>query len=285
MEFTVICPAYNARDFIIDTIKSVESQTFKNWQMIIFDDGSTDDTFNICAQFAAQNPKIRLLKHADGKNKGLSATLRSALDCVKTPYVAFLECDDYWHKDYLKEKAAVFKKNPSCAAVFNAAELFGEKDRARKLRFHYFALNLYLRLRRPFCRLYDLKAPFFYFNAVSTFSCLCARTDVLDKLDFNSPFTPWLDYYLWAQIGLKHKFYFLDKKLTFWRIRTDSYTMRSLGSLKSGKKKFRQALDSMYKQSLSAPRYCAIKTQGALSGFIFKIFFLWPFRFIYRLLS
>lgn len=285
MEFTVICPAYNARDFIIETIKSVENQTYQNWQMIIFDDGSTDDTYNICAQFSAQNPKIRLLKHADGGNKGLKQTLLCALECVKTQYIAFLECDDYWHKDYLKEKAAFLRENPSCAVVFNAVEPFGEKERVRRLKLYYFALNFYLRLRRPFCRLYDLKAPLFSFNAVPTFSCICARRDVLEGLDFSSPFRPWLDYYLCAQIALKHRFCFMKKKLTFWRLHTGSYTMRSLGGLNEGEKKFRSALAKIYKEALPPWRYYFIKTSDAVYGFIFKVFFLIPFKFFYRILS
>ena len=105
MEISIITASYNCQDTIKETLDSVLSQTYKNWRLIVFDDGSKDSSLDIIRRYAQSDGRIQLLRHPGGANKGLPQTLQKALACVKTEYAAFLECDDILDKNYLKEKS------------------------------------------------------------------------------------------------------------------------------------------------------------------------------------
>ena len=77
---SVIMPAYNASRFIAESIQSVQNQTYINWELIIVDDGSTDNTYEIAANFAANDKRIKIKQQ---KNSGVSSARNLALDCAR----------------------------------------------------------------------------------------------------------------------------------------------------------------------------------------------------------
>ena len=95
----IILPNYNSSEFIKETIKSVLSQTFKNWRLIIVDDCSDKKTKDILKKFS-KNKKIKIfwLK----KNKGAGFCRNYAIKKSKSPYLAFIDSDDLWKKDKLE---------------------------------------------------------------------------------------------------------------------------------------------------------------------------------------
>jgi glycosyltransferase involved in cell wall biosynthesis len=91
---SIIMPAYNAGSFIGQAIESVQAQDDMHWQLVVINDGSTDDTGFIADQYAQSDPRIRVLHQANGRqgkarNKGLQQADGSL--------IAFLDADDYWH--------------------------------------------------------------------------------------------------------------------------------------------------------------------------------------------
>ncbi len=248
MEITVITASYNCQNTIEETIKSVLAQSYGKWRLIVFDDGSTDSSPQIIHKYAQQDERIKLFSHPDGKNLGLRETLKKALSCVKTDYVAFLECDDIWHKDYLKEKLAFLSQNPQAEIIFNDVQCFGNEDRRKKLALFNRAVKIYLNILNPFSNAYNLNFPLMAFNPIPTFSCVMMKTALAESYGFQSPFAPMTDYYLWARLSFKRKFYFIDKKLTRWRLSEKSYTMRSLAD-KKGEKELAKALKTLYRKN------------------------------------
>ncbi len=91
---SVITPAYNAAFFLQETVKSVQDQTFNDWEMIIVDDCSTDETYVLSTRIAETDKRIRVLHNE--KNIGVAATRNKALDVAVGEYVAFLDADDLW---------------------------------------------------------------------------------------------------------------------------------------------------------------------------------------------
>lgn len=89
---SIIVPAYNASKFIQRCIKSIVRQDYKNMQIIIVNDGSTDNTFNICENFARKDSRIELYSK---KNSGVADTRNYGLDRVKGDYIMFVDADDY----------------------------------------------------------------------------------------------------------------------------------------------------------------------------------------------
>lgn len=99
---SIITPAYNAAKFIEEAIRSVQSQSYQNWEMIIVDDCSEDDTCSIVECMTKTDSRIRLIKH---KTNGGAATARdTALKAANGRYIAFLDSDDLWLPDKLEHQ-------------------------------------------------------------------------------------------------------------------------------------------------------------------------------------
>jgi len=106
---SIITPAYNHGQFIAKCITSVRSQTYTDWEQIIVDDASSDDTYKIAASFAKLDKRIKVIKHAT--NWGidrLADNYNQALKKARGKYVAILESDDYWPDDKLAKQVVSF---------------------------------------------------------------------------------------------------------------------------------------------------------------------------------
>lgn len=96
---SIITPTYNCGAFIGETIKSVLSQTYEDWEMIIVDDCSTDDTENIVKEYTEKDDRVRYYKLK--KNSGPAVARNEAMHHAKGEYMAFLDSDDLWMPDKL----------------------------------------------------------------------------------------------------------------------------------------------------------------------------------------
>lgn len=100
----VIMPAYNAGPYIAEAIASVRAQTVKDWELLVIDDGSRDDTTRIVTQLAREDPRIRLLVNEE--NMGVAKTRNRGLELCRGKYVALLDSDDYWKPQLLEKMLA-----------------------------------------------------------------------------------------------------------------------------------------------------------------------------------
>lgn len=122
---SIITPMYNAERFVEKTIKSVLNQTYSNWEMLIVDDCSTDNSANIVKSYAQRDSRIKYLK--SDSNKGVSNARNIALANAKGQYIAFLDSDDMWHESKLEKQVSFMKKN-NHTITFTAYELIDEED-------------------------------------------------------------------------------------------------------------------------------------------------------------
>lgn len=99
---SVITPLYNASKFILQNIESVQSQTYSNWEHIIIDDASTDESATIVKELASVEPRITFIQLA--KNHGAAHCRNLATEKAKGNYIAFLDSDDYWHTSKLEKQ-------------------------------------------------------------------------------------------------------------------------------------------------------------------------------------
>ena len=103
---SVIIPAFNAERYIGQALESVASQTYQNWEILVTNDGGTDDTLRIVAEFAQKNSQpVRVLEHE--QNSGLSAARNTAMRAARGEYIAFLDADDFWLPDHLESVCAL----------------------------------------------------------------------------------------------------------------------------------------------------------------------------------
>lgn len=106
---SIITPTYNCGKFIEETIRSVQAQTYKDWEMIIVDDGSKDDTERIVTAIAKKDERIRYIRNP--KNCGAAVTRNRALSEARGEWVAFLDSDDLWLPEKLERQVAFMKDN------------------------------------------------------------------------------------------------------------------------------------------------------------------------------
>ncbi|MCB0000816.1 MAG: glycosyltransferase family 2 protein, partial [Anaerolineales bacterium] len=111
---SIVTPAYNAADTIAETIESVLAQTMPQWELIVVDDGSTDETAVIVADFAARDARIRLLRQ---NNQGACMARNAGLEMVQHEWMMFLDADDLLLPHHLQRITAVALSDPSLDAV------------------------------------------------------------------------------------------------------------------------------------------------------------------------
>ncbi len=104
VKFSIIIPVYNVENYIDRCLKSVSEQTYKDYEVIIINDGSTDKSIDIAKKYP--------YKIISQKNQGLSAARNRGIKEAKGEYLLFLDSDDYWEKDLLKELAKNLKDSP-----------------------------------------------------------------------------------------------------------------------------------------------------------------------------
>jgi teichuronic acid biosynthesis glycosyltransferase TuaG len=108
---SIITPSYNSEKFIFDTIQSVQNQTYQNWEMIIVDDCSTDQTVSIIEQFVNNDSRILFFQLAINSGAGIAREL--ALSKAKGNYISFLDADDLWKPLKLEKQLQFLKDNNS----------------------------------------------------------------------------------------------------------------------------------------------------------------------------
>lgn len=108
---SIITPSYNSEKFIAEAIKSVQTQSYTNWELLITDDCSTDQTVNLVMEIAKQDPRIKLSQLE--RNSGAGIARETAVAKAQGRYIAFLDADDLWKPQKLEKQINFLIKNNS----------------------------------------------------------------------------------------------------------------------------------------------------------------------------
>ena len=106
---TIIMPCYNSENYIEDTIKSVLAQKYKEWELIIVDDFSTDNSVKIIENLINNDKRIKLIKSKN--NRGAGHSRNKAIKIAEGEYYAFLDSDDLWYPNKLDNQITFMKNN------------------------------------------------------------------------------------------------------------------------------------------------------------------------------
>ena len=104
---SIIIPAYNAMPYLKYTVESVLQQTYPHWELLIIDDGSSDETFACAEAYAAADSRIHAIKNE--KNMGVAATRNRGIELAEGAYIAFLDSDDMWREDKLMRQLTLLQ--------------------------------------------------------------------------------------------------------------------------------------------------------------------------------
>ncbi len=193
---------YNRAHFIEQAIQSVLAQSFTNWELLILDDCSTDNTRTIVSKYL-NDPRIKYVHNSH--NLGINKNRNKALSLSHGRYIAVLDSDDYWtDENKLLDQIEFLSKHREYVLVGTNMIIVDENNKKiKKVRYpsSNFALKRLLLLKNLFCH-----------------SSVMYRRDEITNLGGYSEELPiWEDYDLWLRIGLKYKFANLKTYTTAYR--------------------------------------------------------------------
>ena len=115
---SIILPTYNRSSLLRRAIESVEKQSFIDWELIMVDDASTDDTPAVAKSFAAKDPRVVYVRNEKNNYPDIAKTLNHGLAVARGELIARIDDDDYWiDDDKLKKQVSFFDHHPDCAVV------------------------------------------------------------------------------------------------------------------------------------------------------------------------
>lgn len=123
---TVGIPIYNAELYLAEAINSVLAQSYKDWELILIDDGSIDSSLEIAQKFEQCDKRIRVI--SDGKNKRLPARLNQIVKEAQSEYIARMDADDIMHPKRLERQLQILKANPKIDVLGTNAYTIDEND-------------------------------------------------------------------------------------------------------------------------------------------------------------
>ena len=198
--FSVVIPTYNSEKTIIRTLLSVKKQIFKNFEVIIVDDGSQDNTVFLINKFIKKN-YLDIKIYQQRNSKGPAAPRNIGIKKSKSNRICFLDSDDYWFSNKLID-AYYFLKDNNENDVLTSNEIMIHQNKKKKLFYGPVSKNFYLNLL--------IKG-----NKLSTSSTIVKKSFLIDNnilFNENKNFSSVEDYDLWLQIARKSgKFKFLNK--------------------------------------------------------------------------
>lgn len=131
MTISVLLPVYNCPSYVGAAIESILAQTHSDFEFLIIDDGSTDETPSLLQKYT--DSRIRHVRHA---NRGLAGTLNVGIELARGEFIARQDQDDLSHPERLEKQLAYLQANPSCVLLGTAAEILEEENRSGRFHRH-----------------------------------------------------------------------------------------------------------------------------------------------------
>ncbi|MCM8790656.1 MAG: glycosyltransferase [Candidatus Omnitrophica bacterium] len=259
---SVIIPTYNCAHYIAEAVDSVLSQTFGDIEIIIIDDGSTDETSGVLERYSGEG-KLRCIiqRHA-----GLPASRNRGLEEATGEYIAFLDADDMFLPDKIERQVRAFQKHPGYDVIYSGWRYFydGKKEETFPSTYARLSGDLLFFLKRS------------NFIHVST---VILRRVCLDSLRFDTSLESHEDWDFFLKLAFAgRRFLCLDEELAIVRVRRTSMTA-SRPTMDSSRVIVGERAKTMWKElkggiGLSGKegigrlaRYLTLRTRAALMGF------------------
>lgn len=224
---SIIVPVYNAGKWIEDTILSVKSQTYKNWELLLVDDGSTDSSVEIISEIIKEaensDDRIRLIDAGEG-NYGAAHARNRGVEEAKGRYICYIDADDLWSPDKLEKQLAFMDENEASFS-FTGYEFADESG---------VGVQKIVRVPKTITYKQALK------NTTIFTSTVMFDMDKLTKEEIMMPNVPSEDTATWWKVLKKTgRAYGLDEQLTLYR--------RGTGTLSSNKMTMIQRIWNLYR--------------------------------------
>ena len=221
MRFSVIIPLFNKAPYVRRALESIVCQSFRDFELIVVDDGSSDDSFEVAQSFLKNDSVVYQLRHQD--NVGVSTTRNNGVALSRGEYLCFLDADDWWESSFLEKMDKLIRDYPD-AGIYGT-NYFYVKNGRRKVCVTGIQTGYF-----DYCAAYadTLKMPL-WTGAVSI-----PRIVFDEMCGFKSELTLGEDFDLWIRIALKYKTAFLNEPESNYYQDSDA-AWRLVGKLHSPK--------------------------------------------------
>lgn len=247
---SVILPTYNCREYLSDSVPSVLRQTFKDWELVIVDDGSTDGTEDLVrTRFA--DPRVNYVKQ---DHSGLSAARNKGIEVSGGEYIAFLDADDIFLDRKLEAQVSFLENHPKAGITYTGEKYFFENDRDKQFESPHEKLSGDL--------LFFLKRSNFIHVSTVMIKAGIARRAGFDP-DLKSH-EDW-DYFLKLSAA-GNRFWYIPESLTLVRVRKRSMTAKD-AVMDSSRRIVGERAKILWKGISRGIRYLALRARAAVLGF------------------
>ncbi len=200
---------HNGEKYLHESIKSIMSQIYKNWELIFFDNQSKDSTTKILKKF--NDKRIKYFKSKKFLN--LYEARNLAISKAKGKYICFCDYDDWWKKDKLKKQINYVKKNKKAYFVFSNLHIYNEKT---KKSFLYFK-------KMPSGKITQTLLDEYRLGILSVFM----HKKLFQKNKFNKRYNIIGDFDFFLKLSLKEKFYCIPEPLAFYRHHDTNFSKKT----------------------------------------------------------
>ncbi|CAE6880862.1 glycosyltransferase family 2 protein [Vibrio alginolyticus] len=211
---SIVMPTYNVSEFLEETVNSVINQSYSNWELIVVDDCSNDDTPELIKKLAEVDSRIRY--YLSSKNQGAGITRNKALSLATGQYIAFLDSDDLWYADKLSQQLSFMAEHnaPICHTSYEYIDEKGACFSGRVQASH--SVDLLSNLKN---------------TEIGTSTAIIDRAIVVEPIAFK-PLRARQDLRLWIDLlGNGHKSFGLNRVLVKYRVRGGSVSSNKLKML------------------------------------------------------
>jgi glycosyltransferase involved in cell wall biosynthesis len=205
---SVLIPSYNHEKYLSETIESVLDQSFKDFELIILDDFSRDNSRAIIENYQRKDKRIKAYFHK--KNMGMASTINDLLSKASGKYVAYLDSDDLWDKLKLERQLAVLEKNDSLV-VYSEGEIIDGNGVPTGQTFTQTAWGSN---KKKSGRIFEeLLFENFIFQ-----SSIIHKRNIEKNIQFDEKLKYINDYKFWVDLAKKHQFFFIKTPLAKYRV-------------------------------------------------------------------
>ncbi|GAB1545029.1 glycosyltransferase [Scytonema sp. NUACC21] len=201
---SIIVPAYNAERTILDTIQSVQQQTFSNFEIIVINDGSTDNTLELLKSVCDERLKV-----FSYKNGGISTARNYGISHARGEFIAFLDADDLWTTDKLELQLAALQKHPKAGVAYSWTYFWHEKKSVYEGKPIFFQGNVQANL------LVD--------DFISSGSNTLIRRQAIESTgEFDPTLISCADWDYWIRLAVNWDFVVVPKHQVYYRVSPNS---------------------------------------------------------------
>jgi glycosyltransferase involved in cell wall biosynthesis len=235
-KISIIMNCYNGEKYLKQSLKSIINQSYKNWELIFYDNKSNDNSIRILEGFKDKRIKLFLSKNFiklyDARN--------AAINKASGKFISFLDTDDWWMKNKLKDQVQMIKENKKIKIIYSQFYFYDQKNKTKIIKPNKIEKGM---IAKNMLKTYKI-------GILTVMVC----RNIFKKYKFNKKYNIIGDFDFFLKLTLKYPFFAISKPLAYYRSHSNNYSKMKMSEyikeleywIKSNKKKFKKKNLSLF---------------------------------------